>query len=198
MPSERRAEVRRETKETSVVVSLDLDGAGRHDVSTGIGMLDHLLEQLARHGLFDLSINASGDIGRDPHHLIEDVGISLGRALDQALGQRRGITRFAHALVPMDEALALVAVDLGGRGHASLDLEFSRERVGELPTENIGHLLSSFAQEGRFTLHVRLLSGANDHHRAEAVFKALARSLMTAVRVDDRIADQIPSTKEAL
>ncbi len=195
---DRRATIRRETGETKILLEIDLDGSGHYQVQTGIGMLDHMLEQLARHGLFDITVEASGDIERDPHHLVEDVGIVLGRALDQALGERRGIVRFGHALVPMDEALALVAVDLGGRGHASVELTFDRELLGQLPTENITHTLESFAQEGRLTLHARLLAGANDHHRLEAVFKALARALSAAVRIDERVAGQVPSTKEVL
>ena len=192
----RKAAVTRETRETRVAINLNLDGSGRYEVSTGIGMLDHLLEQLARHGLLDLKIDATGDIERDPHHLVEDVGLVLGRALDEALGERRGIVRFGHAIVPLDEALALVAVDLGGRGHASIEASFDRELLGGLPTENIEHLLAAFAQEGRLNLHVRLLSGANDHHRAEAAFKALARALRDAVRIDERSAGEIPSTKQ--
>jgi imidazoleglycerol-phosphate dehydratase len=198
LPNDRRAEVRRETKETNISLELELDGSGRYEVSTGIGMLDHLLEQIARHGLFNLIVNATGDIDRDPHHLVEDVGLVLGQAFDQALGERRGIVRFGHAFVPMDEALALVAVDLGGRPFAGIDLAFDRELLGQLPTENIPHMLEAFAQEGRLNLHVRLLSGANDHHRAEAAFKALARALSTAVRIDERIAGEVPSTKEVL
>ncbi len=198
LASKRAAEIQRKTKETQISLALDLDGSGRYEVSTGVGMLDHLLESLARHGQFDLSVQAKGDIERDPHHLVEDVGIVLGQALDKALGERRGITRFGHAIVPMDEALALVAVDLGGRGHASIDIKFDREMIGQLPAENVEHLLSAFAQEGRLNLHVRLLSGANDHHRAEAAFKALARSLSAAVRVDERLAGQVPSTKDLL
>ncbi|MBI2912893.1 MAG: imidazoleglycerol-phosphate dehydratase HisB [Chloroflexi bacterium] len=194
----RRASVKRETRETRVSVELELDGSGRHEVSTGIGMLDHLLEQVARHGLFDITIEASGDIERDPHHLVEDVGLVLGQAFDQALGERRGISRFGHAVVPLDEALALVAVDLGGRPYAGIEASFDREVLGELPTENIEHLLGAFAQEGRLNLHVRLLAGANDHHRAEAAFKALARALRDAVRIDERIAGEIPSTKDVL
>ena len=197
-PDGRSGSVRRETRETQVSVDLALDGSGRYDVSTGIGMLDHMLEQLARHGLFDITLQASGDIERDPHHLVEDVGLTLGQALDRALGERRGITRFGHAVVPMDDALALVAVDLGGRGHASIDVEFDREMLGELPAENVRHMLEAFAQEGRLNLHVRLLSGENDHHRVEAVFKALARALSDAVRIDERIAGEVPSTKELL
>lgn len=198
MPSSRSAKVTRKTQETNISLGLTLDGSGRYEVSTGIGMLDHLLEQLARHGLFDLRVQATGDIDRDPHHLVEDIGIMLGRALDKALGERRGIVRFGHAIVPMDEALAMAVVDLGGRAHAAIDMEFGRELIGQLPAENIGHLLSAFAQEGRFSLHLKLLSGANDHHRAEAAFKALARALSDAVRLDERIAGEIPSTKDVL
>jgi len=194
----RRAEVTRQTRETNVSLRLDLDGSGRYEVSTGIGMLDHMLEQLAKHGLFDITVQATGDIERDPHHLVEDVGLVLGQALDQALGERRGITRFGHAVVPMDEALALVAVDLSGRGHASIDASFGREMIGGLPAENVGHLLQAFAQEGRLNLHVRLLAGDNDHHKLEAAFKALARALSIAVRLDERIAGEVPSTKDVL
>ena len=194
----RSASDRRETRETAVSVELALDGGGRYQVSTGIGMLDHVLEQLARHGLFDITIEASGDIERDPHHLVEDVGLVLGQALNEALGERRGITRFGHAVVPLDEALALVAVDLGGRGHASIELNFEREMLGQLPTENIEHFLTALASEGRLNLHVRELAGENDHHRVEAAFKALALSLRQAVTIDPRLAGEIPSTKEAL
>ena len=180
-----------------MTVEMNLDGSGQVDVATGIGMLDHLLEQLPRHSLFDITIQASGDIERDPHHLIEDVGIGLGRALSEALGERRGIVRMGHAVVPLDEALALVAVDLSGRGHAAVDLPFTSERIGELPTEMIAHHLAAFAVEGRFNLHVRVLAGTNDHHKAEAAFKALARALGDATRIDPRISD-IPSTKGKL
>jgi len=197
LAAERRGRVRRETKETQVTVEMNLDGSGQVDIATGIGMLDHLLEQLPRHSLFDITIQASGDIERDPHHLIEDVGISLGRALAEALGERRGIVRMAHAVVPLDEALALVAVDLSGRGHAAVDLPFTSDRIGELPTEMIAHHLAAFAVEGRFNLHVRVLAGTNDHHKAEAAFKALARALGDATRIDPRISD-IPSTKGTL
>ena len=194
----RTASVRRETRETAVSVELSLDGSGRYQVSTGIGMLDHMLEQLAKHGLLDLKVDASGDIDRDPHHLVEDVGLVLGQALNQALGERRGITRFGHAVVPMDEALVVVALDLGGRGHAGIEFSFERELLGQLPTENIGHFLEAFAKEGRLTLHVRELAGENDHHRIEAAFKGLALAMRQAATVDPRVAGEIPSTKEAL
>jgi imidazoleglycerol-phosphate dehydratase len=198
LPPERRGNVRRETKETQVAVEMNLDGSGRADIDTGIGMLDHLLEQLPRHSLFDITVRASGDIERDPHHLVEDVGIGLGRALSEALGERRGIVRMAHAIVPLDEALAVVAVDLSGRGHAALELPFTSERIGQLPTEMIAHHLAAFALEGRFNLHVRVPAGTNDHHKAEAVFKALARALGDATRIDPRISGDVPSTKGKL
>jgi imidazoleglycerol-phosphate dehydratase len=194
----RRGNVERRTRETTISVSLDIDGSGRYEVSTGIGMFDHMLEQLARHGLFDLRVEASGDIERDPHHLVEDVGLVLGQGLDRALGERRGISRFGHAVVPMDEALALVAVDLGGRPHATVDAIFGRELIGQLPAENVRHFIEAFALEARMNLHVRLLSGENDHHRVEAIFKALARALRAAVAIDERVGEQVPSTKEVL
>jgi len=195
----RTASVRRETRETTVSVELALDPpTAGYEVRTGIGMLDHMLEQLARHGQFDITIQATGDIERDPHHLVEDVGLVLGQALNEALGERRGISRFGHAVVPLDEALALVAVDLSGRGHASIEFNFGREMVGQLPTENIHHFLAAFASEGRLNLHVRELAGENDHHRVEAAFKALARALRQAVAIDPRLTGDIPSTKETL
>jgi imidazoleglycerol-phosphate dehydratase len=161
-------------------------------------MLDHLLEQIAQHGLIDITIAAKGDLHRDAHHTAEDVAICLGRALNDALGDRKGIVRMADALVPLDEALALVALDLNGRGYSSLDLSWSGELIGELPTDMVGHVLSSLAVEGRFTLHARIMSGGNDHHKAEALFKALARCLGTATRLDPRRAGQTPSTKGSL
>jgi imidazoleglycerol-phosphate dehydratase len=179
-------------------LDLNIDGEGRYEVSTGIGMFDHMLEQLAKHGQFDLTVEASGDIERDPHHLVEDVGLVLGQALNQALGDRRGITRFAQAVIPMDESLVLVAVDLGGRPYAGIDLNFSRELIGQLPAENVTHFFDALAQEGRLNLHVRELSGENDHHRIEAAFKGLARALSAAVAIDERIAGQVPSTKDVI
>jgi len=191
----RTAHVRRETRETRVEVTLNLDGSGRGDIATGIGFLDHMLDSLARHARFDLTVRAEGDLHIDQHHTAEDVGITLGQALDQALGERRAIRRFGDAVVPLDEALAQVAVDLGGRGWASIDLPFHGTRIGELSSDMIPHLLQSLATEGRFSLHVRLLAGDNDHHRAEATFKALARALDDATRPDPRLAGEVPSTK---
>lgn len=198
MVSKRRAEITRQTRETDIALTLDLDGSGQYEVAAGIGMLDHLLESLARHALFDLKVQAKGDIERDTHHLLEDIGLVLGQALNQALGDRRGITRFADATIAMDESLAQVVIDLGGRPYAAIGMPFIRDLVGELPTENIAHLLEALAQEGRMNLHVRVLSGDNDHHIAEAVFKGLARCLRTAVSIDPRASNAIPSTKDVL
>ena len=195
----RRAKIQRKTKETDISASLNLDGTGSYEVSTGIGMLDHMLESLAKHALFDLKLQAKGDIERDTHHLLEDVGLVLGQALNQALGERRGITRFGQAIVPLDECLAMVAVDLSGRPYAAVELPFVRDLVGELPTENVAHLFESFAMEGRLNLHVRLLAAeSNDHHIIEAAFKGLARALRMAVMIDERQAGAIPSTKDRL
>ena len=194
----RTAQVRRETRETTIDLSLDLDGVGRADVTTGVGFLDHLLDSLARHARFDLTVSASGDLHVDAHHTVEDVAIVLGQVFDRALGDKRGLRRFADATVPLDEALVQVAVDLSGRGFATIDLPFGGEMIGAMPTEMVPHFLRSFATEARLTLHVRLLAGENDHHRAEATFKALARALEVATRRDPRIADQVPSTKGTL
>jgi imidazoleglycerol-phosphate dehydratase len=167
-------------------------------VDTGLGFLDHMLHALARHARFDLTVRAKGDLHIDEHHTVEDVGIVLGRALAQALGDRTGITRMGHAVVPMDEALALVAVDFGGRGYFVFDGEFSTERIGQVGTSLIPHFLESVAHEGRLNLHARLLAGVDDHHRAEALFKALARALDMATQRDARLGGQVPSTKGTL
>jgi imidazoleglycerol-phosphate dehydratase len=191
----RTATVSRQTRESHVEVALNLDGSGRGDVATGIGFLDHMLDSLARHARFDLTVRAEGDLHVDQHHTAEDVGITLGQALDRALGERRGIRRFGDATVPLDEALAQVAVDLGGRGWASIELPLTGPMIGGLSADMIPHFLQSFATDGRFALHVRLLRGDNDHHRAEATFKALARALDDATRPDPRLAGEVPSTK---
>ena len=198
MAAKRRAAVTRETKETRIQVELNLDGRGEAEVMTGIGMLDHLLSQVARHGLIDITLRARGDLQTDEHHTAEDVGLALGRALDQALGKREGIVRMADATVPLDEALASVAVDLGGRGYAVVDVAWTGQRVGELPTELVGHLLWSLASEGKLTLHARVLSGVNDHHKAEALFKALGRALGAASSPEPRLTGRAPSTKGKL
>jgi imidazoleglycerol-phosphate dehydratase len=191
----RTARVVRETNETRVEVELDLDGSGDASARTGIGMLDHLVEQVGKHGLFDLRVTATGDLHVDEHHTVEDVGLAFGQAFDRALGDRKGIVRMADALVPLDEALASVAVDISGRAYCVLDVTWTLERIGELPASLVEHLLCSFATEARLTLYARVLAGENDHHRAEAVCKALGRALCAATRVDARRAGQAPSTK---
>src|SRR5688572_6929208 len=162
--SERRGAAQRNTRETEISATWNVDGRGDADVSTGIGMLDHLISQIARHGRFDITLQAAGDLHIDAHHTSEDAGIVLARAFDQALGERRGIVRMGDATVPLDEALAMVAVDLGGRGYAVIDLPFQGPTMGELPTEMVEHFLETFAREAKMSLHVRLLAGRNDHH----------------------------------
>ncbi len=196
--SPRTATVTRKTGETDIEIIINLDGTGQADITTGIGFLDHMLYALARHARFDLTVRASGDLHIDEHHTVEDVGIVLGRAIAQALGNRKGITRMGHAIVPMDEALALVAVDFGGRGYCVFDGQFSTDRIGQMGTSLIPHFFESMAHEGRLNLHARLLAGIDDHHRAEALFKALARALDMATQRDERLADQVPSTKGTL
>ena len=192
----RTATVTRETAETAIRVELDLDGAGNAMVSTGIGMLDHMLHQLARHGGVDLSVQASGDLHVDAHHTSEDVAIAVGRALNEALGDRAGIARFADRSVPLDEALIQVALDLSGRPYAAVDLEFPAPMIGGLPASMAKHILETIAIEGRLALHVRQLAGENEHHILEATFKALARCLRDAVQVVDDTG--APSTKGTL
>ena len=192
----RTATVIRQTSETAIRVELDLDGSGQAEVSTGVGMLDHMLHQLARHGALDLKVAASGDIHVDAHHTTEDVAIALGRALNEALGERRGIARFADRTVPLDEALIQVALDLSGRPYAVIALDFPAPMIGQLPASMAKHVLETIAFEGRLALHVRQLAGENEHHILEATFKALARALRDAVRVVEDA--DAPSTKGTL
>lgn len=196
--SERTATIHRRTGETDVTLTLTLDGSGRADVSTGIGFLDHMLTLFAKHGLFDIVVQAHGDLHIDEHHTAEDVCICLGQALDQALGERRGIVRTAHSYVPMDEALGFVALDLGGRVYAVFDADFATPRVGQLGTDLVPHLFESIAAHGRLNLHARVLYGRNDHHKIEALFKGLGRALDAATRVDARASEAVPSTKGTL
>lgn len=198
MNTPRQATVTRKTAETDITITLTLDGSGQAVIATGVGFLDHMLNALARHGRFDLAVTAAGDLHIDEHHTVEDVGLALGRALGQALGDRKGITRMGHAIVPMDESLALVAVDIGGRGYFVFDGAFETERIGQMGTRLIPHFLESLAHEAKLNLHVRLLAGRDDHHRAEAIFKALARALNEAVRIDPQLGGQLASTKEAI
>ncbi len=193
----RQAQVERTTKETSISVYLNLDGRGEAKVQTGIGFLDHMLTLLAGHGLFDLRVKAKGDLAVDEHHTAEDVFICLGKALDQALADRRGLVRTAHSYVPMDETLARVVVDLGGRPYCVFQADFVTPRLGQLGTDLLFHLFESLAIHGRLNLHATVLYGRNDHHKAEALFKALARALDQATRLDPRRQD-VPSTKGTL
>ena len=196
--SVRRATVDRETAETKVHVAVDVDGSGRAEVATGIGFYDHLLTAFARHGRFDLEVRCTGDLHVDAHHTMEDTALALGSAFDRALGNRAGIARMGDAFVPLDEALVQAVIDLSGRPFVVTSFDWVGERIGEAPTEMVAHVLQSFAVGGRLTLHVRQLAGANDHHIAEAAFKALGRALDSATRLDERIAGQVPSTKETL
>ena len=191
----RQATINRETGETKVKVELALDGKGKCQSKTGIGMLDHLIEQIARHGLFDITVEATGDLKVGHHHIVEDVAICLGQALDKALGDRRGIVRMGHAVVPMDEALSLVAIDISGRGYAVVEAVLEGRDISGLDTDLIRHFLVTFATEAKINLHARLLSRGNDHHRVEALFKALGRSLDQATRIDERLGGEVPSTK---
>ena len=198
MAGNRKASIERKTKETQITLELDLDGSGKAEVSTGIGMLDHLIEQIAKHGIIDITLSAKGDLSTDEHHTVEDVGLVLGQGLNEALGDRAGIVRMADATVPLDEALATVAVDLSGRGYAVLDVAWTGERIGELPVDLVNHLLWSLASEGKMTLNARVLSGVNDHHKAEAIMKALGRALSIASRPEPRRQGSVPSTKGKL
>jgi imidazoleglycerol-phosphate dehydratase len=193
--AERKAKVVRETAETTVRVELNLDGRGEFQITTGIRMFDHLLSQLAQHGIFDIEVSASGP---DQHHVVEDVAISLGKAFNKALGKKQGIVRMAHAVVPMDESLAVVVVDIGGRVYSAIDAQFGEANIGDLDADLVRHFLVSLASEAKINLHAKVLSGINDHHKAEAVFKALARALDSATRIDERILGRIPSTKEII
>ena len=188
----------RQTRETDVEVTLRLDGTGAASISTGVGFLDHMLDSLARHGLFDLDVRAKGDLHVDDHHTVEDVAITLGQALQQAIGEGRGIRRMGHAIVPMDEALAMVAVDVSGRGVSDVEVRLDGPLVGGMKIQMVPHFLQSLAMEARVSLHVQVLKGVNDHHRVEACFKALAKALDWATQIDERAGGEVPSTKGAL
>ena len=194
----RHATLTRTTSETAITLRLALDGAGQARVATGIGFLDHMLTALARHGLFDLEVDAKGDLHIDDHHTTEDVGIVLGQAFDQALADKRGIRRFGHAAVPMDEALVEATVDLSGRGLLAWSVVFAPDKIGTMDTELFEEFFRALATNGRMTLHVRQLAGTNAHHVAEACFKAVARALREATEPDPRAAGAVPSTKGSL
>ena len=197
-PMARTASVTRNTSETRITATLDLDGAGQARVATGVGFLDHMLTALARHAMLDLDVQADGDLHIDFHHTTEDVGIVLGQALAQALGDKRGIRRYGHASLPMDEALVDAALDLSGRPFIAWDVQFGRDKVGEMDTELFEEFFRAFAMNGLMTLHVTQRAGRNAHHVAEACFKAVARALRQAVEPDPRTAGAIPSTKGSL
>jgi imidazoleglycerol-phosphate dehydratase len=194
----RTTEISRTTNETQIQIKLNLDGTGSHSISTGVGFLDHMLTHLAVHGLFDLSINAKGDLHIDVHHTVEDVALALGQAFDQALGDRKGTVRMGDCFAPMDETLAHIAIDLSGRPYAVIQAEWHSPYVGNIPTTLFPHFFESFAVTARCNLHARVLYGRDDHHQAEALFKAWARALDAATQLDSRRAGAIPSTKGTL
>ena len=194
----RTSSIHRHTTETDIQLNLNLDGTGQCGVSTGVGFLDHMLRHIAVHGLFDLDVKATGDLEIDPHHTVEDVGIVLGQAFDQALGDRKGIVRMGGAYTPMDEALAFVAVDLSGRPYAVIHAAWHTPSIGLLPTALVPHFLESFAFNAKINLHARVEYGRDDHHQAEALFKALGRALDAATLIDPRRAGVVPSTKGTL
>jgi imidazoleglycerol-phosphate dehydratase len=193
----RTAEIERNTKETKIRAKGDLDGAGNCSISTGVGFFDHMLEQLSKHGLFDIDLLAAGDLHIDPHHTVEDVGIVLGQAFDRALGDKSGITRYGNKTVPMDEALVMASVDISGRGSLSYALDIPQERIGEFPTDLVPEFFTAFANNARITLHLRQVAGSNPHHVVEAAFKSFARALAEAVSLSDR-QKGVPSTKGSL
>jgi imidazoleglycerol-phosphate dehydratase len=194
----RGARIARDTLETRITVLLALDGSGRSGIATGVPFLDHMLEQVARHGLFDIDVQASGDLHIDAHHTVEDVGISLGQAFDRALGTRAGLRRFGHAYVPLDEALSRVVVDFSGRPGLVYQVDYARPRIGDFDVDLVREFFQGFVNHARATLHVDNLRGGNAHHQAESVFKAFARALRGACEVDPRAASTLPSTKGAL
>ena len=194
----RTAEISRKTNETQIEIKLDLDGTGNHEVSTEVGFLDHMLTHLAVHGLFDLTVKAQGDLHIDVHHTVEDVALTLGQAFDKALGDRKGIVRMGDCFAPMDETLAHIAIDLSGRPYAVIQAEWHTPYVGNIPTTLFPHFFESFAMTSRCNLHARVLYGRDDHHQAEALFKAWARAMDGASQFDERRAGNIPSTKGTL
>ena len=203
MPAEnsttsRTAKIERKTSETDIKLTISLDGTGVYDVDTGNGFLDHMVSQISRHGLIDIDLKAKGDIHVGWHHLVEDVAITLGRAFNEALGEARGIRRMGHAIVPLDETLAMVALDCSGRGYAVIDTTLDDIMVETLPGALVKHFLESFALEGKINLHAQIMAGVSPHHKAEALCKALARSLRDALEPDPRSPSDIPSTKGTL
>jgi imidazoleglycerol-phosphate dehydratase len=197
-PAARKATIDRQTKETRISASLNLDGTGAYDISTGVGFLDHMLEQLARHSLIDIELKAEGDLHIDFHHTVEDSGIVLGQALAKALGEKRGITRYADVHLPMDETMTRVAIDVSGRPYLVWDVTFTRPKLGEMDTELFREWFQAFVQNAGITLHVANLYGENNHHIAETCYKGLARALRAAIAIDPRQEQRVPSTKGTL
>ena len=198
MKKTREAEISRKTKETNVFVKIDLDGSGKCSANTGIGFLDHMIQQLSSHGLFDIKVSANGDTHIDDHHTNEDVGIAIGQALSKALGDRAGIKRFGHFLAPLDEALIQVVIDCSGRPHLSFDLDIPSQKVGTYDTELVKEFFAAIASNSGLTLHIKQLAGDNTHHIVEASFKSFARALRMATEIDPRRSSQIPSSKGVL
>jgi len=196
--SARRAHVRRDTKETKIGVSVDLDGVGTANISTGIGFFDHMLDQIARHGTIDLDVDAQGDLHIDGHHTVEDVGIALGMAVGEAVGDKRGLTRYGHAYVPLDEALSRVVIDFSGRPSLTMNVPFKAGMIGGFDAQLAHEFFQGFANHALVTLHIDNLRGENAHHQCETVFKAFARALRTAVTIDPRLGNLVPSTKGSL
>ncbi len=194
----RTATVERKTKETAITASVDLDGTGAYDVATGVGFLDHMIEQLARHSLIDITLKAKGDLHIDQHHTTEDSGIALGQAVAKALGDKKGIARYGSAYLPMDETLTRVALDISGRPYLVWKVAFTRSKIGEMDTELFREWFQAFAQNAGITLHVETLYGENSHHIAETCYKALARALRQAIALDERQSGRVPSTKGRL
>jgi imidazoleglycerol-phosphate dehydratase len=198
VPPARRASIRRDTKETRIAVSVDLDGRGTSTISTGIGFFDHMLEQIARHGTIDLEIEAQGDLHIDGHHTVEDVGIALGMAVGEAVGDKRGLTRYGHAYVPLDEALSRVVIDFSGRPSLTMNVPFKAGMIGGFDAQLAHEFFQGFANHALVTLHIDNLRGENAHHQCETVFKAFARALRSAVTIDPRLGNAVPSTKGTL
>ena len=194
----RTAEIKRDTAETNICVSLTLEGTGKSEINTGVGFLDHMLTLFAKHGRFDLAVKCDGDTYVDDHHSVEDIGISLGQAFKQALGDKKGIRRYADTTLPMDEALILTAVDISGRDYLDFDLDIPTQRVGTFDTELVKEFMLGFVRNADMTLHIVQFAGENSHHIIEGTFKSLARTLKTAVEIDPEYADEIPSTKGVL
>jgi len=194
----RQAQIKRNTLETQINVTINLDGTGKTDFQTGVPFFEHMLEQIARHGLIDLMVHANGDIHIDDHHTVEDTGIALGMAIKEAVGDKKGITRYGHAYVPLDEALSRVVIDLSGRSGLVFNAEFTRHTIGKFETELVAEFFQAFANHAHATLHIDCLRGENSHHQVETIFKAFGRAIRMALSTDDRMANQLPSTKGAL